>query len=75
MASLALQPKMIVIVASKRHHIRFFPNPRDTTAADRNGNPFPGTLVEKDVTHPFENDFCKTQPSFESLYMPVGAGC
>ena len=42
-----------MIVASKRHHIRFFP----TSGADRNGNPHPGTLVEKDVTHPFEYDF------------------
>ena len=26
-------------------------------AADRNGNPVPGVLVERDVTHPFEYDF------------------
>ena len=26
-------------------------------AADRNNNPVPGTLVEHDVTHPFEYDF------------------
>ena len=25
-------------------------------AADKNGNPVPGTLVKHDVTHPFEND-------------------
>ena len=45
---------MTVVVAEKRHHIRFFP-PRGM-AADKNGNPVPGTLVERDVTHPFEND-------------------
>ncbi|KAF2760873.1 Piwi-domain-containing protein [Pseudovirgaria hyperparasitica] len=45
--------KVTVIVASKRHHIRFFPE----TRADRNGNPQPGTLVETGVTHPFEFDF------------------
>lgn len=50
-------PKFVVVVASKRHHIRFFPKPNDRVGADRNGNPVPGTLVEKDVTHPFENDF------------------
>ena len=44
--------KFTVIVASKRHHIRFFPQ-----KGDSNGNPQPGTLVEKDVTHPFEYDF------------------
>ena len=47
------QGKFIVIVASKRHHIRFFPG----SAGDKNGNPHPGTLVERDVTHPFEYDF------------------
>ena len=50
------QPKFTVIVVEKRHHIRFFPTP-NTKAADRNGNPVPGVLVERDVTHPFENDF------------------
>lgn len=28
-------------------------------SSDRNGNALPGTLVERDVTHPFEYDFCK----------------
>ncbi|EMC99960.1 hypothetical protein BAUCODRAFT_64185 [Baudoinia panamericana UAMH 10762] len=44
----------IVVVGSKRHHIRFFP---EQGKGDRNGNPLPGTLVETGVTHPFENDF------------------
>lgn len=43
----------VVIVGSKRHHVRFFPE----KGGDRNGNPLPGTLVETGVTHPFENDF------------------
>lgn len=46
--------KFTVVVASKRHHIRFFPKD-----GDRNGNPLPGTLVERDITHPFEYDFCR----------------
>lgn len=41
-------PKFTVVVATKRHHIRFFPQ-----QGDRNGNALPGTLVEKEVTHPF----------------------
>ena len=45
-------PKFTVIIATKRHHIRFFPQ-----KGDRNGNPLPGTLVEKEVTHPFMFDF------------------
>lgn len=50
------QPKFVVVVASKRHHVRFFPNPNDRSTCDKNGNPLPGTLVEKDVTHPTERD-------------------
>lgn len=46
--------KFTVLVASKRHHVRFFP---DHAGGDRNGNPQPGTLVETGVTHPFEYDF------------------
>nr|POE48842.1 protein argonaute [Quercus suber] len=46
--------QFVVVVAGKRHHIRMFPEPGK---GDRNGNPFPGTLVETGVTHPFENDF------------------
>lgn len=51
-----LHTKFIVIVASKRHHIRFFPRAGERSS-DKNGNPLPGTLVETGVTHPFENDF------------------
>jgi len=42
----------VVLVGSKRHHVRFFPE-----KGDRNGNPLPGTLVESGVTHPREWDF------------------
>ncbi|KAF8860682.1 eukaryotic translation initiation factor-like protein 2C 2 [Acephala macrosclerotiorum] len=45
-----------VAVCTKRHHIRFFPKENDQ-AGDRNANPLPGTLVDQDVTHPFEYDF------------------
>ena len=47
------QIKFTVIVASKRHHTRFFPG----QTGDKSGNPFPGTLVERDVTHPRDWDF------------------
>lgn len=46
-------PKITVIVATKRHNIRFFPQ----SGADKNGNALPGTLVEREVTHPFHYDF------------------
>ncbi|KEY67893.1 hypothetical protein S7711_02104 [Stachybotrys chartarum IBT 7711] len=45
-------PKFTVIIATKRHHIRFFPQ-----KGDKNGNTLPGTVVEKEVTHPFMWDF------------------
>jgi eukaryotic translation initiation factor 2C len=52
-ANKGLAPKFTVIVATKRHHIRLFP----PTGGDKNANPLPGTLVEKEVTHPFMWDF------------------
>ncbi|KAF1950228.1 eukaryotic translation initiation factor 2C 2 [Byssothecium circinans] len=45
-------PLFTVVIAGKRHHIRFFPE-----KGDRNSNPLPGTLVESGCTHPFEFDF------------------
>jgi eukaryotic translation initiation factor 2C len=48
------KPKITVIVATKRHHIRFFPG---SGAGDKNGNPLPGTVIEHEVTHPFHYDF------------------
>jgi eukaryotic translation initiation factor 2C len=50
-------PKFTTIVGTKRHHIRFFPREGDHDAGDKNGNPLPGTLVERDVTHPHHWDF------------------
>ncbi|KAL2889843.1 Piwi domain-containing protein [Ceratocystis lukuohia] len=47
-----LDPLFTVIIATKRHHIRFFPE-----RGDRNNNPLPGTLVERDITHPSQFDF------------------
>ncbi|KAL5606798.1 hypothetical protein BROUX41_003178 [Berkeleyomyces rouxiae] len=47
-----INPLFTVIIATKRHHIRFFPE-----RGDRNSNPLPGTLVERDITHPSQFDF------------------
>ncbi|BCR96143.1 putative eukaryotic translation initiation factor eIF-2C4 [Aspergillus luchuensis] len=49
--------KITVVVANKRHHLRAFPKSGDRNAADKNGNPLPGILIEKDVTSPHDWDF------------------
>ncbi|KAJ6166610.1 hypothetical protein N7470_002057 [Penicillium chermesinum] len=49
--------KILVVIANKRHHLRVWPNPKDLKAADKNGNPVPGTLIDRDVTSPHGYDF------------------
>ncbi|KAF9891139.1 hypothetical protein FE257_005075 [Aspergillus nanangensis] len=54
--------KFTVVVANKRHHLRAFPKVGDPaldkkSMADKNGNPVPGTLIERDVTSPHDWDF------------------
>ncbi|KAJ5924679.1 hypothetical protein N7466_008866 [Penicillium verhagenii] len=49
--------KLCVVIANKRHHLRAFPSPTDRKAADRNGNPLPGTLIDREVTSPHGWDF------------------
>ncbi|KXJ89453.1 piwi domain-containing protein [Microdochium bolleyi] len=51
------EPMVTVVIATKRHHIRFFPKPGDKSSADRNNNPLPGTVVEHTATHPHHYDF------------------
>ncbi|CAB5388446.1 unnamed protein product [Rhizophagus irregularis] len=47
------KPTITFVVVQKRHHTRFFP----IQGADRTGNCFPGTVVDMNITHPFEFDF------------------
>lgn len=54
--------RFTVVVANKRHHLRAFPRVGNAaldkkSMADRNGNPVPGTLIERDVTSPHDWDF------------------
>lgn len=59
-------PKITVTICSKRHHTRFFPV--DKHAQDRNGNCVPGTIIERDVTHPTQYDFCEYHTAFTQLH-------
>ncbi|KAK7529899.1 Piwi domain-containing protein [Phyllosticta citribraziliensis] len=54
------QTKVTLVVASKRHHVRFFPQKGH---GDRTENPKPGCLVETGVTHPYQFDFYLTAHS------------
>jgi eukaryotic translation initiation factor 2C len=47
--------KITVVIVQKRHHTRIFPMQQ---GGDRNGNVFPGTVVDTGIVHPIEFDFC-----------------
>ncbi|GBB99127.1 hypothetical protein RclHR1_03420010 [Rhizophagus clarus] len=49
------KPTVTYVVVQKRHHTRFFPMEKGNS--DRSGNCLPGTVVDSDITHPFEFDF------------------
>ncbi|RGB39104.1 Piwi domain-containing protein [Rhizophagus diaphanus] len=49
------RPTTTFVVIQRRHHTRFFPMERKN--ADKSGNCLPGTVVDTDITHPFEFDF------------------
>lgn len=48
------KPPITFIVVKKRHHVRLQPQTED---ADRNGNPVPGTVVDKGITSKYDFDF------------------
>lgn len=56
-------PQLTIIICGKRHHTRFFPT--DPSAADRDGNPRPGTVVDRGVTAVYDYDFFLQGQSLE----------
>lgn len=48
-------PKLTIVVCGKRHHTRFYPTEAQHAAGD--GNPRPGTVVDRGVTAVYEFDF------------------
>ncbi|KAG6860411.1 hypothetical protein C0995_011482 [Termitomyces sp. Mi166 len=49
------RPKITIVICGKRHHTRFFPT--EEVNADKNGNPQPGTVVDRGVTSVYHFDF------------------
>ncbi|KAF9011911.1 argonaute-like protein [Cyathus striatus] len=49
------RPKLAIVICGKRHHTRFYPTEAEN--ADRNGNPRPGTVVDRGVTTVYNFDF------------------
>src|SRR5260370_11793782 len=49
------RPKLSVVICGKRHHTRFYPT--EASNADHNGNPKPGTIVDRGVTAISKYDF------------------
>jgi len=50
-------PTITAMVVRKRNHTRFFPRPNEGDRGSR-GNVHPGTVVDRDITHPRDFDFC-----------------
>ncbi|OJT04969.1 Protein argonaute-2 [Trametes pubescens] len=48
-------PRLTIVICGKRHHTRFFPT--DAIHAAQDGNPKPGTVVDRGVTAVYEYDF------------------
>ncbi|OAX43740.1 Piwi-domain-containing protein [Rhizopogon vinicolor AM-OR11-026] len=49
------RPKLTIVICGKRHHTRFYPTERKDAAHD--GNPKPGTVVDRGVTAVYDFDF------------------
>lgn len=48
------QPRIVYLIATKRHHIRFFPrNPKEFDQYDKSGNLPAGTVIDDTVVHPY----------------------
>ncbi|KAG9294768.1 hypothetical protein G9A89_008247 [Geosiphon pyriformis] len=63
------KPTITFVVVKKRHHGRFFT--MDKRESDRSGNCYPGTVVEKLITHPVEFDFyLQSHPGLQGTSRP-----
>jgi len=51
------EPSVTAIVVRKRNHTRLFPRDGEGDRSSK-GNVFPGTVVDQEITHPCDFDFC-----------------
>ncbi|KZT01939.1 Piwi-domain-containing protein [Laetiporus sulphureus 93-53] len=49
------RPKLTITICGKRHNARFFPT--DLKDASKNGNPLPGTVIDKGITDIYGFDY------------------
>ncbi|PCH42610.1 argonaute-like protein [Wolfiporia cocos MD-104 SS10] len=54
-AELNMDPKITIVLINKGHHVRFFP--QSQSDADSSGNCQAGTVIDRDVTHPWGLDW------------------
>ena len=67
----AYSPKLTIVICGKRHHTRFFP--MDPAHAAHDGNPKPGTVVDRGATAVYEYDFYLQAHGGESMVPCVHA--
>jgi eukaryotic translation initiation factor 2C len=68
--------KFTVVVCTKRHHIRFFPDMLKRSDSDQNGNPLPGTIVETGCTDPLDFDwYCCAHVAIKGTARPMHYHC
>ena len=51
------EPSVTAIIVRKRNHTRLFPKEGEGDRSSR-GNVYPGTVVDQEITHPRDFDFC-----------------
>lgn len=57
MYGLAPPAEVTFVVVQKRHHTRFFPTEKQFSDGPKFNNILPGTVVDKDIVHPFQYQF------------------
>ena len=63
------RPKLTIVICGKRHHTRFFP--MDPAHAAQDGNPKPGTVVDRGATAVYEYDFYLQAHGGECICGPI----